>query len=56
MRRSEGLVRGGGIRRGAPSSAPYLWRHLLTTGLMVSSRLGLGVVEGRLGLGVSTCG
>lgn len=45
------MVRCWGGGRG-PSSASYLGRHLLAGGLGPR----LGVVEGRLGLGVSACG
>lgn len=36
--------------------APYLGRYLLAAGLVFGPSVGLRVVEGRLGLGVSACG
>lgn len=44
------------LGRGGPSSAPYLGRYLLAAGLVFGPSMGLRVVEGRLGLGVSACG
>lgn len=41
--------------KGWPSSTSYLGRHLFVDGLVFSPSLGLRVVEGRLGLGVSAC-
>lgn len=49
---NEGETRSGKERGRGPSSAPYLGRYLLAAGLV----LGLRVMEGRLGLGVSACG
>lgn len=39
-----------------PSSAPYLGRYFLADGLLFGPNMGLRVVEGSLGLGVSACG
>lgn len=39
-----------------PSSAPYLGGYLLAADLVFGPSVGLRVVEGRLGLGVSACG
>lgn len=50
---------GGGVGqrgKGWPSPDPYLRRNFLTAGLVFKPILGLRVVEGRLGLGVSACG
>ena len=49
---NEEEIRLGKERGRRPSSAPYLGRYLLAAGLV----LGLRVMEGRLGLGVSACG
>lgn len=47
--------REGGGRRGWTSPSSYLWRNLFTAGLVFQPILSLGVVEGRLGVGVSEC-